>query len=156
MSKFFSFQKRIGSFCFCHIHAQCNHPLAKFFTVFCFVNCFYIYTYQPYVILLPQSQVFGFFGKVQRCLSAHCGQHCIYLIARCFTFLKYLFNTFYGERQQIDFISHHGVGHDSCRIAVDKCNTNSFFPQTACSLCTGVVKFAGLSNDNRTRADNQN
>jgi hypothetical protein len=136
-------------FCRGNGYAHLYHPLPEFFPVFCFINRFDIYTDQLYIIFFPNAEVICFFAKIQCCLSAHGRQYCIDLI-----FFQDLFNTFYGKRQQIYPVSHHRVRHDGSRVAVDQDNFYAFFPKAACSLGTGIIKFAGLANNNRPASYN--
>lgn len=62
------------------------------------------------------------------------------------------------ERNRFDIytVSNIYVGHDCGWIAVDKNNFHAFFSKRAAGLCTSVVKLCSLSDDNRTRANDEN
>jgi len=55
---------------------------------------------------------------------------------------KILPNTSTVKGKKIDFVSHHWVGHDGCRITIDKNNFTSF-SKTSAALKFGIIKFAG-------------
>ena len=54
------------------------------------------------------------------------------------------------------FIRHVCVGHDGRRVAVDQHNLDTFFFQCLASLCSSVVEFRCLPDDNRAGADDEN
>jgi hypothetical protein len=93
-----------------------------------------------YINFSQYPELVCFFAEIESCLSAHSRQHSINLI-----FFQYLFNAFNCKWQQVNFICHHRVGHDGGRIAVDEDHFDAFFTQAPGSLCTAVIKFAGLS-----------
>ena len=63
---------------------------------------------------------------------------------------------FGGHGLDVGRVHQVGVRHDGGRIAVDQHHPKSLFLQGAAGLRTAVIEFAGLSDDDRTRADDQN
>ena len=53
-------------------------------------------------------------------------------------------------------IGHGWIGHDRCRVGVHQDNSESLFPQRLTSLSAGVVKLTGLTNNNRSCAQDEN
>ena len=51
-------------------------------------------------------------------------------------------------------IGHRRIGHDGCGIGVDEYGLDAVFSQRTKRLGTGVIKLAGLADDDRAGADN--
>src|SRR5690606_32184429 len=62
---------------------------------------------------------------------------------------------FPGDGLDISDIGSFRISHDGSRIAVDQNGTVAFGFQGFARLCTRIIKFAGLTNNDRTSADNQ-
>ena len=71
------------------------------------------------------------------------------------SFCDNLFQTFHVKRLDVCDICCLRVSHDSCRIGIYQYNLISQFTKRFASLCSGIVKFACLSDNNRTGANNQ-
>jgi hypothetical protein len=67
-----------------------------------------------------------------------------------------LFDDFPGNRLDIGDVRHFRIGHDRRRIGVHQDHPVAFLAQRLAGLRTGVVELAGLSDDDRTGADDQN
>ncbi len=61
-----------------------------------------------------------------------------------------------GDRLDVRRVGHIRVGHDRRRIRVDQDHAIAFLAQGLARLCTGIVEFASLADDDRTGADDQN
>jgi hypothetical protein len=48
-----------------------------------------------------------------------------------------------------------GIGHDSGRVGIDEDNFDAFFAKGTGSLGSGIIKFAGLADDNGSATDYQ-
>ena len=88
---------------------------------------------------------------VQRGLSAHGGQYRIGAF-----FGDNLFNRLPHNRLDIGNICHIGVGHNRGGVGIHQNDFIAFFTQGFTGLCARIVKFTGLSDDNRTCADDKN
>jgi hypothetical protein len=61
-----------------------------------------------------------------------------------------------GDRLDVGDIGRAGVGHDRCRIAVDQDHPKAFLAQRFAGLSTGIIELAGLADDDRAGADDEN
>ena len=61
---------------------------------------------------------------------------------------------FDGEWFDVSNVCRFRVGHDRGGIGVDQYNFIAFLTQSLARLRSGIVKLAGLSNNNWTRSDN--
>ena len=57
---------------------------------------------------------------------------------------------------QINVIGRHGIRHDRRRIGVDQRHLYTLFAQGTAGLRAGIVKFAGLADDDGAGADDEN
>ena len=62
------------------------------------------------------------------------------------------------DRQRLDIsdVGGLGIGHDRRRIRIDQHDLIAFLPQRLAGLRAGVIKFAGLSDDDWAGANDQN
>ena len=60
------------------------------------------------------------------------------------------------QRLDIRGIRHDGIGHDCSGVGIHKNNLISASPESLTGLGSGIIKFTGLADNNRTRTDNQN
>ena len=63
---------------------------------------------------------------------------------------------FQGQRLHIYLIGDDGIRHDGGGIGVAQDNLVSFFLQDQAGLRAGIIEFSGLSDDDGTRANDQN
>ena len=61
-----------------------------------------------------------------------------------------------GERLDVGAVGHLGVGHDRGRVGVDQHDLVPLFPQGLAGLGARIVELAGLADDDRPGADQQN
>jgi len=66
-----------------------------------------------------------------------------------------LFDGFGSDRLDIGAVGKLRVGHDGGRVGVDEDNAVAFFLEGLASLGAGIVEFAGLADDDRAGADDQ-
>lgn len=104
-----------------------------------------------YIILVQHTCISKLYCHVKADLSAKRGKKGI----RTFSLDDFRYE---WERNRFDIytVSNIYVGHDCGWIAVDKNNFHAFFSKRAAGLCTSVVKLCSLSDDNRTRANDEN
>ncbi len=63
---------------------------------------------------------------------------------------------FPGERLDIGAVGHVRIGHDRGRVGIDEHDLVTFFAQGLAGLRARVIELAGLADDDRTGADQQN
>ena len=107
------------------------------------------------IISTPYSVEHARVGKrdreIQRRLPADCRQQ------RVGTFAPDdCRNGFDGERLDVGDVGGFRIGHDRRRIGVDQHDLVTLLPQRFAGLRSGIIKLAGLTDDDRTRADDQN
>ena len=67
-----------------------------------------------------------------------------------------MFNRAPFHRLYIGGIGHGGISHDRCWIGVHQDYPETLFAQRLTSLSAGVVKLTGLTNNNRSCAQDEN
>ena len=88
---------------------------------------------------------------VERSLAAHCGEN------RIGTLLgNDLLDRLPGDGLDIGHVSRGRVGHDRRRVAVDQNDFVAFFAQRLAGLHAGVIELAGLADDDRASANDEN
>ena len=127
------------------------HGLAEGVPPFCFFNDIDISAKQLNIIFVENACFSYLYGSIKPCLSAKSWEKSI----RTLTFNNFG-NEFRSNRLDICAIRNFRIGHDCRRVGVDENYLIPFFFQCFDRLGSGVVKFAGLADDNGTRADNQN
>ncbi len=60
-----------------------------------------------------------------------------------------------GQRLEVDRVGDLGVGHDRRRVRVDEDDPVAFLAQRAARLNARIVELGGLTDDDRTGADDQ-
>ena len=127
------------------------HSFLKEFSVFCMLDCMERRAEEFYIILVQHTCISKLYCHVKADLSAKRGKKGI----RTFSLDDFRYE---WERNRFDIytVSNIYVGHDCGWIAVDKNNFHAFFSKRAAGLCTSVVKLCSLSDDNRTRANDEN
>ena len=88
---------------------------------------------------------------VERGLSTHCRQDCIGPLA-----LNNSRNCLPFNRLNVGSVSHRRIGHDGGGIGIDQNHPVAFLSKGLTGLRTRVVKFAGLTDDDGSSAQNQN
>ena len=61
-----------------------------------------------------------------------------------------------GERLDVGAVGHLRIGHDRGRVRVDQHDLVAFFAQGLAGLRAGIIELAGLADDDRAGADEQN
>ncbi len=90
-------------------------------------------------------------GEVQRGLAADGRKHGVWPFDR-----DDGFKIFLRERLDVSAVGDFGVGHDRRGIRIDEDDFEAFGAQRFARLRAGVIEFAGLADDDRAGADNQN
>ena len=128
-----------------HFNSQGIHRLFKLNTVLSALNGIYLNTDYLYVIFVKNAGFVQLCTEIQSRLTAKIWQKGV----RTF-FGNNLFQSFYIERFNVSDISGFRVCHDRGRIGIDQNDFVAQFAKCLAGLGTGIVKFAGLTDDNRT------
>ena len=92
---------------------------------------------------------------VQRGLPAHRRQHREAAMAPGALLGDDLLDHLPGDRLDVGDVGHLRVGHDRRRVAVDEDDAVALLAQGLAGLGAGVVEFAGLADDDRAGADDE-
>ena len=87
---------------------------------------------------------------VQRGLAAHGGQQGVGLLPG-----DDLLDDLRGDRLDVGGVGQSGIGHDRGRVGVDQDDPIALGPQRLAGLDAGIVELAGLADDDRAGADDQ-
>jgi len=133
-----------------HLNTQGIHHLLKGNPVLPLLDGVGVHTDYLHTILFKDSLFIKQQRKVQRRLSAQVGQQ------RIRPFLADdLFQGILIQRLDIGDVGHLRVGHDGGRIGVDQHDLIPQGTERFARLRSGVIKFTCLSNDDRSRPDDQ-
>jgi hypothetical protein len=66
-----------------------------------------------------------------------------------------LFHELRGDGFDIGGVRHVRIGHDGGGVGIDQYHPIAFLAQRLAGLCSRIVEFAGLADDDRPRADDQ-
>ena len=102
-------------------------------------------------VLLPQAEFAALDGQVQGRLPAHRRQDGVDLGLLA----QNLLDGLRRQRQQVDVVGRHRVGHDGGRVGVDDGHLDALLAQAAAGLAAGVVEFTGLADDDGAGADDE-
>ena len=115
------------------------------------LNGFTAGTQQLHTALFQDTLLLQLHSQIQTGLSADAGNDGIRALVA-----NDLGNVFQGQRLHVDLVGNHRIGHDRSRVGVAQHDLIALFPQRQACLGACIVKFGGLSNDDGTRADDQN
>ncbi|MNB66447.1 hypothetical protein D3C75_129210 [compost metagenome] len=118
--------------------------------VFGFINRVGGGTNHGHAELSQHALTFQFQRTVQRGLAAHRWQHGVRTL-----FFDDFADNFPVNRLDVGRISHFRVGHDGGRVRVHQNDAVTLFAQGFTRLCAGVVEFAGLADNDRASAKDQ-
>ena len=140
----------VGNLTACHADAEAFHGLLKFHAVLTTLNGIYLYTDHLHIVLVQNAFFVQFCAKVQAGLSAQVRKQRI----RSF-FCDDLLQPVRIQRLDISHIRHLRICHNSRRVGVYQHDLITQAAQCLARLCTGIVKFASLSDDDRSGTDDQ-
>ena len=127
------------------------HGIFKFLTVLRFADRLRRSPDQTDMMFLQKTFFLQLHGKVQPRLASQSREHAVWF------FLQYqLFHNLYRQRLNINSVCDILICHDGSRIGVQKHYLNAFLLQGTAGLCTGIVEFRGLSDNNRAGTDHKN
>ena len=125
--------------------ADLLHQLLEFFPVFRLFDAFPVNAQKLCAVFFQNAFVIQLHSQIQTCLSSKSCQHAVR------TFLvQDLFQCFFRQRFHIYFIRDSFISHDGGRVAVDQDRFDAFLPDRLAGLCSGIVKFCCLSDNDRT------
>ena len=102
--------------------------------------------------VLFENAAFGeLHSKIQRRLATNGGQKRVRLFLD-----DNFFEIFLGERLDVGAVRQFRVGHDGRRIRIHQHDLVALRAQCLARLRAGIVEFAGLADDDRAGADDQN
>ena len=134
----------------CDIGAGLEDELLEDLTVLALVDRLEVRPDQLDVVLVEDAVVVEFDGGVQSRLSAQRRED------RVRTLLgDDRLDDLPGDRLDVGRIGEVGVGHDRGRVGVDEDDAHALFAQHAARLGSGVVELAGLADDDRAGADDE-
>jgi hypothetical protein len=101
-------------------------------------------------VLRQDASLLGLDGEVERGLAAHRRKNRVGPLA-----FQDALEDLHRERLDIGPVGQLGIGHDRRRIAVDENHLEPLVAQRLARLRARVVEFAGLADDNRAGADDE-
>ena len=105
---------------------------------------------EAHVVPLQEAVLLQLHGQVQGRLSAQGGKDAVRLLLQ-----DELLYHFHCQRLNVDAVRDILVRHDGGRVGIEKDNLQSLLLQGTACLCSRIVKFCRLTDDDRTGTDNQ-
>ncbi len=134
----------------CGIQTNRFHRFIKTVAIFCFVDSIGCCTNHFDIKLFQHTFARQIQSAIQCGLPTHGRQQRI----RSFLLDNFRHRAPF-HRLDVSGISHGGIRHDRRRIRVDEDDAVALFAQRFAGLCAGVIKLASLTDDDGTRAQNQ-
>ena len=132
------------------IRSRVQHELLEDLAVLALVDRLEARADQLDVVLLEDAVVVQVDRRVQRGLAAERREDRVGLLLR-----DDRLDDLPGDRLDVGRIGEVGVGHDGRRVGVDEDDAHALLAQHAAGLGAGVVELAGLTDDDRAGADDQ-
>jgi len=140
---FHGFINRMGKAAFGDVQADVLDDLFKAVAFFGFFDGLQIGSEESDFILFQDSHFRQCHSGIQASLSAKRRQQAV---------RAFLFNNFghhlRSNRLNVGLVRHFRVGHNGRRIAIDQDHLIAFLTEHFAGLCTGIVKFTALTDDN--------
>ena len=140
----------IGHFAAGHLDPQLVHGVLELDAVLAALDGIDIDADHLHIVFLEDAGLVQLRAQVQAGLSAEVRQQSVGTLL-CDDLLQ----TLHIQGLDVGDVRRLGVGHDGGRIRVDEHNLISELPQGLACLRAGVVKLAGLADDDGTGADDQ-
>ncbi len=134
----------------CALQADFCHTLLEELAILPLANGFNLGTNELYAVFREGARLVQGHGGIQGRLAAQCRQEGV----RFFLCHDHLHDG-RGNGFDVGAIGKLRIGHDRGRVAVHEDDLVSLLPERLAGLDTGVVEFAGLANDDGTRADDE-
>ncbi len=146
-----SFLERSGEAASRHLETNAFHRFRELFTVLGHFDGALVGTDQFDTVLLENASTVQIHRHVQGSLPTHRRKERIRLLL-----FDDLLDPFSGDRLDIGPIRNVGIGHDRGRVRIHQDDPITLFLEGSNRLSTRIVKLAGLADDNRSRAQNEN
>ena len=140
--------ERVGRLGLGHRDADRIHCLLEGDAVFAALDGVQVDADDFHVIFVEDARFVQGDGEVQAGLAAEVGQQGVGLFAG-----DDAFEAFGIQGFDVGMVGDAGVGHDGGGVAVDEDDLVPFLAERFARLRAGIVEFAGLSDDDRSRAD---
>ena len=121
------------------------HQILKLLTSLCVTDRLCCCSEKLYIMTVQKAGFCEFHTKIQTSLSTHVWKQTVRLF-----YLNNMLKHLNGQRLNINLIGDVLIGHDRCRIGIDKDNLHSLFLQRTACLCSRIVKLGRLSDNDRT------
>ena len=144
-----------------HIQPDFHHEIFKNLAVFAPLDGLGVGSDHFDVVLLQKAAAMQLHRRVERGLASERRQQDqLALGAQPPQFLHFasndLLHALHRDRLQVGAVGKHRVGHDRGRVRVDQNDPVTLFPEGLAGLRARIIKLAGLPDDDRTRADDEN
>ena len=133
-----------------HLQADALHGLLEQFPILRHLDRLELGADEFDPVAVQRARLGELDGDVQGRLSPERGQQHVGALAP-----DDLLHVFRGDGLDVGPVRHVRVGHDGGRIAVDQHDAVAFFAERSAGLGAGIVELAGLSDDDRPGADDQ-
>ena len=133
-----------------HLQADAFHGLLEQFPVLRHLDRLELGADEFDPVTVQRARLGEFDGDVQGGLSTERGQQHVGALAP-----DDLLHVFRGDGLDVGPVRHVRVRHDRGRIAVDQHDPVAFFAERPAGLGAGIVELAGLADDDRPGADDQ-
>ena len=142
---------RVDGLAFGHFDVQTNHGLLESEPVLSALDRVHVNPDDLHAVFFQHSCVIEFRGQIQSGLSPQVRQQGVRsLTGDDFRKCPCI------QGLDVRHICHPGIGHDSGRIGVDQNDAVTERSQGFAGLSAGIIELAGLTDDDRSRTDDQN
>ena len=141
----------VGQARFRRVEADLGHGLAEELAVLGLVDGLRRRADHLDVELLQHAHLLERQGAVERRLAAHGGQDRVGALL-----LDDLGDDLGGDRLHVGGIREIGIGHDRRRVRIHQDDAVAFLLQGLHGLCARIIELAGLADDDRSGADDEN
>ena len=142
--------QRVGDARLRALEANLLHGLGKELAVLARLDGVQVAANDLHAVLVQHAGVAQGNGAVEGRLAAHVGKQRVRPLL-----LYYLGNGLGGDGLHVGAVRRLWVGHDGGGVGVDQHHLVALAAQGAAGLGAGIVKLAGLANDNGARADDE-
>ena len=126
------------------------HGIFEFLTVLRLTDGLRSRTDQTYMMFFQEAFFFQLHSKIQSGLTSQRRQHAVRFFLQ-----DQLFHNLYSQRLNVNSVRNILICHNSGGIRVQQHYFNAFLFQGTAGLCSCIVEFRSLSNDNRTGTDHK-
>ena len=141
----------VGDLASCHFNAEGVHGLLEFDPVLTPLDGVHLDADHLYIVFIQNARLAQLRAQIQAGLAAQIGQQGVRALLG-----DDLLQPLYVQRLNVGNIGGFRIRHDGGRVGIDQHDLISQLPQGLAGLGPGIVKFAGLADDDRAGADDQN